>query len=111
MLDGIRQSILRARDASELKMRVNLFRVYLDGALETLARGLQFAALQMQQAEIVVRGRISRIERRRFKILLEGRAPPLRAHDFADVAAQEYEENDEQKRRSKNPPEERHQEN
>ena len=71
MLDGVGESALLARDASELIVRVNFVGVYLDGALETLARFFEFAALLMDQAEIVVSGSVRRIECRGFEVLFE----------------------------------------
>src|SRR3954469_10503184 len=62
MCDGIAEAVLLARNATQLVMRVHLFRVNLDGPLETLARLVQLAALLVYQSEIVMRRSVRRIE-------------------------------------------------
>jgi len=51
----LRQTSLRARNQTELIMRVQFFRVDIDRALEAFARFTKLAALLMNQSEVVVR--------------------------------------------------------
>ena len=47
--------LLGAGNAAQLIMRVQLFRINVDSAMETLARLIQFTALLMNQTQIVMR--------------------------------------------------------
>ena len=60
-----------ARDAAKLEMRIDLFVIYLNRTLETFSSFLEFAALLMYEPEVVVGRGVRRIQRSRFKILLE----------------------------------------
>src|ERR1700687_1829226 len=49
MSDGVGQTILGAGNAAQLIVRVQLFRIDVDGPMKTLARLIQFPALLMNQ--------------------------------------------------------------
>src|SRR5207247_9952752 len=61
--DSFGQTVQRAGDAAKLIVSNQLVSVDLDRALKALAGLIQFAALLMNQAQIVMRGRITRIDR------------------------------------------------
>src|SRR5216684_3928050 len=102
MSDGVRQTVLGASNAAQLIMRIQLFRIDVYGAMKTFARLIQFAALLMNQTQVVMRGRITRIDRGCFQILLERSARALITHDFREIAAQKEEREQQEKRRSEN---------
>ena len=54
VLNRVNQSLLDPGDASQLVMRVNLFIVDLDRTFETFARRREFAALLVNQPEVVM---------------------------------------------------------
>ena len=56
MSDGVRQAILGASNAAQLIVVVKILRIKNEGAMKTLARLIQFAALLMNQTQVVVRG-------------------------------------------------------
>ncbi len=68
---GVGQSALLARYTTELVVRVHLIRVYLYGALETLAGFVQLAALLVNQPQIVVRRSVRGVQCGSFQILPE----------------------------------------
>ena len=55
VFDRIGKSFLRARDAAQLVMRVDLIVVNLNSTLESFPRRFQLATLLMNQPEIVMR--------------------------------------------------------
>src|SRR5713226_404638 len=93
MCDGIRQTILDAGNAAQLVMRVQFVRVDIDRAMKTLAR-------LMNQTQVVMGRRITRIDGSGFQVLLKGRARALLADDVGEIAAQQEESEQEQKWRS-----------
>src|SRR5882672_12537313 len=97
MLDRFYGLLLLARNASQLIVRVDLFRIDLYGAFETLACRFQFAALLMNQSQIVVGRRVRRIERCGFQILFERRARSLRSTELSKISAQQHEQHKQQK--------------
>src|SRR5712692_8667997 len=87
--DGVRQTILRAGNAAQLIVRVQFVRGAIDRAMRTLARLLQFTALLLNQTQVVMGRRITRIDGSGFQVLLEGRARALLADDVGEIAAQQ----------------------
>src|SRR5882724_437853 len=102
MADGFRQSALSAGDAAQLIMRIQLFRIDVDRALKSLARQIQLASRLMDQSQIVMGRCITRINRRRFQVLLESRARALSADNARVITSQEEEEHQQNKRRADN---------
>src|SRR5207244_2630650 len=88
MADCFGESVLSARDPAKLIVRVQLIPVDFDGALKALARLVQFAAILMNQSQIVMRRGIARINGCRLEIFFEGSARALLAHDAPEISAQ-----------------------
>src|SRR5712691_4249747 len=86
--DRFGEPVLRAGDAAKLIVSIQLFVIDFDRALKALTRLVQFAALLMNQAQIVMRGRITRIDRCSFQVLFESRPRSLIADDAAKVTTQ-----------------------
>ena len=86
MTDGFVEPVLCPGDPAELVMCIEFIRVDFNGALKTLARLIQLTSVLVNQAKIVVRRGISRIDRRRFKILFESRARALLADNAAEIS-------------------------
>src|SRR5215813_11854308 len=92
-------SLLRARDATELVMRVDL--LVIDGYrfFETLASRIQFSALLINKTEVVMRGSVGGIQRRGLKILFECCPRSLLPNDLVEISAQEQKQHDYEERR------------
>src|SRR5438128_897579 len=99
MSDGFTQAALLAADAAKLVMRVRLVLINLDGAREAALRFIQFAAPLMNQAEVVMRRRVCRVERGDFEMALELFAGALRADQVAEEVSKQQDEHDQQERR------------
>src|SRR5215813_5497427 len=97
--DRLLISLLRACNATELVMRVDL--LVIDGYrfFEPLAGRIQFPALLINKAEVVMRGSIGGIQRRGLKILFECSPRSLLPNDLVEISAQEQKQHDYQERR------------
>src|SRR5260370_20687330 len=103
MTDSFGQTVLCAPNASELIMRIQLVRVDIYRPLKTLAGLIQLAPLLMNQAQIVMRRRIARIDRGGFQVLFESRTPALSVDDAAEVTPPQEKKHQQQKRRGQDP--------
>src|SRR6185295_11154066 len=90
---------LLARDAAQLIVRVGFVGVNLNRAREARLRFLVLSALLIDQSEIVMRRRISRIEGRGFEVSLEVFTRSLRACDITQKVSQQDDDQDQQERR------------
>src|SRR6185295_13901632 len=95
----ISEPALLARDAAQLIVRVGFVGVNLNRAREARLRFLVLSALLIDQSEIVMRRRISRIEGRGFEVSLEVFTRSLRACDITQKVSQQDDDQDQQERR------------
>src|SRR5947209_6431591 len=109
MRDSISKAVLLSRYAAQLEMGVYFVPVNLYCSIETLARFLQLSSLLVNQAQIVVRRRVRRVQSCCFQILLERGAGLMSAHGFAQVAAKEDKKQYQKEERAGEQSEERHQ--
>src|SRR5882672_352557 len=102
MPDRLVQAPLLARDASELVMRIGLPWVNLHRALKRHSGRVLFAALLVNQSQLVMGRSVSRVERRRLQVLFKRLPRARRADEFINPVSQQEQQQQQQERRSAN---------